>query len=560
MVHAAMRRLALLLVVLVACQRTDDKKQIHKAGSAAAAPTTGSAAATNLPKVEQVTPKIDIKNPPADAKKTSSGVIYKKLVENPDAPAPKRNDTVLINYTGWKHSTGETFFSNKAHGQPIPLNLASTAIGFTEALQVIRKGETAMLWIPPEVGYKGPPRDNPEMLVYEIEVVGIEAAPEVPPDCNAPPATAKTLKSGAKYVVVKPGGKEKPRAFDTVTFDYSAWDKEGRMFDSTEIRKRPAIVPPFRQSPAMEQMLTSIGKGERVRFWVTSELMAVGGKAAGLPDGQLCYEIELREIEKASAVPPPPPTDIAAPPASAQKTPKGVSYKVLKKGKGGPKPGPTDTVRVHYTGWTTDGRMFDSSVLKGEPATFALNGVIAGWTDGIPVMAVGDRVRFWIPEELAYKGAPGKPQGMLVFDVELLEIKAPAVEQDDGHGHGKSPAEQPAPPDVAAPPKDARKSPKGVFYKLLAPPKKGPKPKPTDTVKVHYTGWTTDGKQFDSSRGKQPIEFPLTGVIAGWTDAIPLLSVGDKARLWIPQELAYQGQDGAPKGMLVFDVELLEIK
>jgi len=69
--------------------------------------------------------------------------------------------------------------------------------------------------------------------------------------------------------------------------------------------------------------------------------------------------------------------------------------------------------------------MFDSSELRGDPATFSLGGVIAGWTDGIPVMTIGDRVRFWIPEDLAYKGVPGKPAGMLVFEVELLEIMAP---------------------------------------------------------------------------------------------------------------------------------------
>jgi FKBP-type peptidyl-prolyl cis-trans isomerase len=559
-----MRRLALFLVLIVACQRADEKKKINTTtGSAGSAGSAAATVKTDLPKVEQVTPKLDIKTPPADAKKTSSGVTYKKLVEKPDAPQAKRNDTVMINYVGWKHATGETFFSNKAHGQPIPLNLASTAIGFTEALQEIRKGETAMLWIPPDVGYKGPPQGKPEMLVYEIEVVDIVAAPPVPEDYKSPPADAKTLKSGAKYVVVKAGGKERARYFDTVTFDYTAWDSEGRMFDSTEMRKRPATVPPFRQSAAMQEMLTTAAKGERVRFWIDSEKMAVGGKATGLPAGLVCYEIELREIEKAKGTPPPVPADVAAPPANAQKTPKGVSYKVLKKGKGGAKPAASDSVRVHYTGWTTDGRMFDSSVVKGEPATFPLTGVIAGWTDGIPVMAVGDRVRFWIPEELAYKGSPGKPQGMLVFDVELLEIMPPQNDPHGGdpHGHGKQPAAQSAPPDVAAPPKDAKKSPKGVFYKILQPAKKpGPKPTATDTVKVHYTGWTTDGQMFDSSVGKQPIEFPLTGVIQGWTDAIPMLSVGDKARLWIPQELAYQGQEGAPKGMLVFDVELLDIK
>jgi len=77
---------------------------------------------------------------------------------------------------------------------------------------------------------------------------------------------------------------------------------------------------------------------------------------------------------------------------------------------------------VHYTGWTTDGKMFDSSYLRNEPSTFGLTGVIAGWTDGLQVMTPGDRVRFWIPEEMAYKGQAGKPQGMLVFEIELLEI------------------------------------------------------------------------------------------------------------------------------------------
>jgi peptidylprolyl isomerase len=69
--------------------------------------------------------------------------------------------------------------------------------------------------------------------------------------------------------------------------------------------------------------------------------------------------------------------------------------------------------------------MFDSSVLRGDKSTFNLKAVVAGWTEGLPLMAVGDTFRFWIPEELAYKGQPGKPKGMLVFDIELFEIVAP---------------------------------------------------------------------------------------------------------------------------------------
>ena len=78
---------------------------------------------------------------------------------------------------------------------------------------------------------------------------------------------------------------------------------------------------------------------------------------------------------------------------------------------------------VHYTGWTTDGKMFDSSVTRGEPATFPLNQVITGWTEGVQLMVVGEKTRFWIPENLAYQGQAGAPRGMLVFDVELLKIQ-----------------------------------------------------------------------------------------------------------------------------------------
>jgi peptidylprolyl isomerase len=96
---------------------------------------------------------------------------------------------------------------------------------------------------------------------------------------------------------------------------------------------------------------------------------------------------------------------------------------VLQAGSGNRRPRSTDTVVVHYTGWTTDGKMFDSSVTRGEPAEFSLDGVIPGWTEGLQMMVEGEKRRFWIPEDLAYAGQPGKPQGMLVFDVELIDIK-----------------------------------------------------------------------------------------------------------------------------------------
>jgi FKBP-type peptidyl-prolyl cis-trans isomerase FkpA len=107
-------------------------------------------------------------------------------------------------------------------------------------------------------------------------------------------------------------------------------------------------------------------------------------------------------------------------------TPSGLQYMVLRQGNG-PRPKPTDTVRVNYAGSLLDGTVFDSSYERGEPIEFPLNGVIPGWTEGLGLMPVGSHYRFWIPGSLGYgeQGTPGGPIGpnaTLVFDVELLAI------------------------------------------------------------------------------------------------------------------------------------------
>ena len=95
---------------------------------------------------------------------------------------------------------------------------------------------------------------------------------------------------------------------------------------------------------------------------------------------------------------------------------------MITNGTGNEHPAAEDLVRVHYTGWTTDGKMFESSIVSGQPATFPVNGVIPGWTEGLQLMVEGEKIRFWIPQNLAYKGE-SPPYGMLVFDVELIKIQ-----------------------------------------------------------------------------------------------------------------------------------------
>jgi peptidylprolyl isomerase len=230
----------------------------------------------------------------------------------------------------------------------------------------------------------------------------------------------------------------------------------------------------------------------------------------------------------------PAPPDVAAPPADAVKTASGLASKVLTPGTGKDHPAPTDKVKVHYTGWTTSGQMFDSSVTRGEPIVFPLNGVIPGWTEGVALMVVGEKRRLWIPAAMAYGEHPrgGQPAGDLVFDVELLDITA-------------GPKPPPVPEDVKAAPATAKKTASGLQYRALTPGAGAVHPTATSNVTVNYSGWTPDGKMFDSSvtRG-QPARFSLGGVIKGWTEGVQLMTKGQKMRFWIPG----------------FDIELIDFK
>jgi len=343
------------------------------------------------------------------------------------------------------------------------------------------------------------------------------------------------------------GGDAKPKRWDQVKVHYTGWTTDGKMFDSSVKRGEPSSFGLEQVIGGWTEGMQLMTVGEKRRFWIPEEL-AYKGKP-GRPAGMLVFDVELLGIipgkEPIAA-----PADVAAAPANATKTASGLAYVVLGKGAGKDKdhPAKNDRVTVNYTGWTTDGKMFDSSVQRGAPATFGVSQVIEGWTEGLQLMTPGSKYRFWIPENIAYKGRPGPPAGTLVFDVELVSIE-------------KMPEPPQTPKDVAAAPKDAKATATGLKYKVLKRGTGKVHPKPEDRVEVHYTGWTTDGKMFDSSvtRGR-PITLSLNQVIPGWTEGLQLMSEGDSARFWIPEPLAYKGAPGAPAGMLVFDVQLLKIE
>jgi len=261
------------------------------------------------------------------------------------------------------------------------------------------------------------------------------------------------------------------------------------------------------------------------------------------------------------------------------KTASGIYYVIDKKGNGKHATA-ADKVKVHYKGYKLDGSTFDSSYDRGQPIEFPLSGVIKGWTEGIPLFEEGGKGTLLIPSSLAYgqNAPPGstiKANEVLLFDVELIKIN-PEPETTEA----AAPVKEEANTTVANSPDptvqdqliqdfikknnlNAQKTASGLYY-VIDKKGNGKHATAADQVKVHYKGTLLDGTKFDSSYDRnEPITFPLSGVIRGWTEGIPLFEEGGKGKLIIPSALGY-GPNGAggviqPNEILVFDVELLQI-
>ncbi len=234
-------------------------------------------------------------------------------------------------------------------------------------------------------------------------------------------------------------------------------------------------------------------------------------------------------------------------------TPSGLKVILRKKGNGiqaeaGMK------VNVHYTGKLTDGKVFDSSVERGQPFAFNLGAgmVIPGWDEGIAMLAVGDQATLLIPSHLGYgprgAGAAIPPNADLIFEVELLDAKA---------------TPKPVPYDVEG--KKIEKTPSGLQYIVVKENDGGEQAYANMTAAVHYTLYLADGTIIDSSipRGETlPFKIGTGGVIRGFDEGVRLMKTGEKFRLIIPPSIGYGAQDNGPipaNSTLIFDVELVSL-
>ena len=205
-------------------------------------------------------------------------------------------------------------------------------------------------------------------------------------------------------------------------------------------------------------------------------------------------------------------------------------------------------VQIHYTGWTTDGKVFDTTRKEGKPATFPLSSLIKGWQLGIPGMKPSGVRRLMIPSDLGY-GDSGSPpdipaKATLVFEIEYVRgFDLPPLDAKDWKAFDGA---------------------EGLKYWDVTEGK-FEAAKAGATVTVHYIGWLTDGKMFDASHTRgEPATFGLDQVIKGWGKGVVGMKPGGVRRLNIPHQLAY-GEAGRPpkipeKATLIFEIELIEVK
>lgn len=389
------------------------------------------------------------------------------------------------------------------------------------------------------------------IFVSLLALVMIPAfAGDVPKYQSKPVAKPKTVTtaSGLKYTITAKGNGPLPKNGDKVFVHYTGTLTDGTVFDSST-GKAPYGF--------------KLGQGAVIKGWDEAILLLHGGDKAKLeipaalaygnrPNGKipansiLNFEVELMDII---------PAPVAWVPAKGMDTittQSGLKYIIFKENKENPMATKTDVVHMHYTGFLTDGKIFDSSVEKGKPLPFPIGrkAVIPGWEEIALLMHKGDKFKVIVPPALGYGDNASRlipAKSTLIFDMELIDLISMA-------------------PYVIADSTNKVVTPGGTtVYKIKSG--EGPKCEPGKRANVKYTGYLLDGTIFDSSYFRDQaygVTIGKGGVISGWQEALQTARQGDKIRIVVPYQQAY-GEGGRPpqipaKSTLVFDMEIESVQ
>jgi peptidylprolyl isomerase len=362
--------------------------------------------------------------------KTASGLEY-TITSKGNGKKAQAGDKVSVHYTG-KLTNDTVFDSSIPSGKPFTFKLGAGQVikGWDEAFQLLQVGDKATIKFGPELGYgaremgKIPANST---LIFDVEMVDVIEG--IRPWDGKGKDTI-TTPSGLKYIMFSENKAGEPALPGTkVSVHYSGFFRDGKMFDSSVERGKPLDnlkVGAGQVIKGWDEGLSLLRKGEKAKFIIPYTLgYGEQGRPPMIPaKSDLIFDVEIMDVQK---VIPPVLYDITG--KEAKKTASGLQYYEVSLSGNPIKAEAGKTVKVHYSGYLADGKMFDSSVERGQPIEFPLGQgrVIAGWEEGIALMHVGDKFRLVIPYYLAYGEQGREPvipaKADLTFDVELVEVK-----------------------------------------------------------------------------------------------------------------------------------------
>lgn len=354
---------------------------------------------------------------------TESGLEIKFLKYYPKNTAAKKGCRVSVHYVG-KLTNDTVFDSSYKRNKPYTFELGKGNVikGWDEGIAYLHESDSAILTIPPSLAYgettMGSIPAN-STLIFNVVLVKVNE----PYDCTGKD-TVKTA-SGLKYIVVSKGRGIKVDTGMNVTIHYTGYLEDGKVFLSSLDDDEPLTLPIGKGKvfKGWDEGLTYLYVGDKARIFVPYDL-GFGEKANGsIPaKSNLIFDVEIIKAEIPVAT-----VSYDVQGKDTNTTASGLKYIIVKEGTG-IQAASGNTVKVHYTGYFTNGTIFDSSVERGEPIEFVLGAgnVIKGWDEGIALLKVGGKARLIIPYSLGYGEndfytIPGK--STLIFDVELVDAK-----------------------------------------------------------------------------------------------------------------------------------------
>ena len=360
--------------------------------------------------------------------KTPSGLEY-TITQKGNGKKPQNGDKIKVHYTG-KLTNDTVFDSSVKRGQPFEFKLGIGQVikGWDEAFLLLQVGDKATIKLPPDIAYgengQGAIPAN-ATLIFDVELLDVMEGVR-PWDVKGKDTI--TTASGLKYIMVKENKTGTPAAGASLVVHYTGYFKDGKTFDSSVERGQPLKGLKCGGGQVIkgwDEGLALLHKGEKAKFIIPYNL-AYGEQGYGPipPKTDLIFDVELIDVHPILA---PAQFDIKG--LELKTTASGLKYYEVKRSGSTVKAEAGKTVKVHYTGYLADGKMFDSSVEREEPIEFILGQtpIIKGWEEGIALMNVGDKLRLIIPYNLAY-GEQGRApvipaKAELTFDVELVDVK-----------------------------------------------------------------------------------------------------------------------------------------